>query len=77
MYADGELAALGLGSHFERVKVAWNRYIDSLSKASVRDAQVVFMLRSQSPDEAASARMVHDSQGDGIAQNSGTAQVLA
>ena len=46
----GELAALGLGSHFERVKVAWNRYIDSLSKASVRDAQVVFMLRSQSPE---------------------------
>ena len=51
----GELAALGLGSRFEQMKLAWNRYIDSLSKASLRDAQVVFTLRCQS----AEGRSVH------------------
>ena len=72
----GELAALGLGSRFEQMKVAWNRYTDFLGKARLCDAQVVFTLRCQNPDGAVGACMVLDRQGGGLAKGSGSAEVL-
>ena len=71
-----ELAALGLGSRFEQMKVAWNRYIDSLGNASLRDAQVVFTLRCQNPEGAVGACMVLDRQGGELAKVSGCAEVF-